>query len=222
MYVDKIKPIPNYSIESDFSANGKIVSVLNFLESNLYAFSLNFQIKNDTDEWKLNKELFCFLDINSRNMSFQFIPEYRNKNKSKPDFGIKEVKTDGNGFFVYDSKSILFYDIECKRLYNPENKQYVQGKTGGIQRFRENKHGIDLPYSAMIGYVETMDFIFRHNKVNSWILNPNEHLELIENKEIAKLKSEHKRISPQNSVIKLTHFWLKMNFVNNCFITTQN
>jgi len=208
IFIEKSKQ----SVFSGLSASGKVNSVLNFLESNLFEFTLKFEIIEDTDEWKLNEELFSFLEINSRKYCFQFIPEYRYKNKSKPDFGIKEVKTDENGYLVYDSKSEHLFDIECKRLYNPNIKQYVNGNTGGIQRFKANKHGVDLPQSAMIGYVETNDFNFWHKKVNSWIMDSNEHLKMLKNNNIAKLESEHQRSGSKISKIKLTHFWLKIIF----------
>ncbi|MDY0015726.1 MAG: hypothetical protein RBS13_05900 [Bacteroidales bacterium] len=87
--------------------------------------------------------------------------------------------------------------------------QYVSGKTGGIQRFKENKHGVGLLYSAMIGYIEIEDFNFWHNKVISWISEKTEHLKTIEIKEIAKLKSKHKR-NIEKTPIELIHFWLDL------------
>ncbi|MCF6269966.1 MAG: hypothetical protein L3J41_09655 [Melioribacteraceae bacterium] len=199
------------SVESDFSAKGKIVSLLNFLEEYLPKFPEIFQKIKEDDEWDLNEALFSFLDIYSRNFAFQFIPEYRYKNKSKPDFGIKEVKSDQTGIYIYDQKAEHFFDIECKRLYDTtKSKQYVSGRTGGIQRFKENKHGVDLNYSAMIGYVETKGFEFWRKKVNSWISDKKEHLEMLETHKIAKLKSKHKRNMNKTS-IELSHFWLNFN-----------
>lgn len=215
MHSDLIKDKTKRTEQSEFSANGRVNSVLNFLENHLYDFTINFELSDDVDEWKLNEELFCFLDTYSRQCFFQFIPEYKYKNNCKPDFGIKEVKKDSRGLFVYDPKSEHFFDIECKRLYNPKIKEYVHGKAGGIQRFKENKHGVDLAHSAMIGYVETNDFDFWHEKVNSWIPDQNEYLKIIKISKIAKIESKHSRTNSQNLTIELTHFWLKMKFINN-------
>jgi len=201
-----------YSIESDFSANGKVISVLFFLEKYLPGFQKKFIKDKGDDEWVLNEALFGFLDIYSRNYAFQFIPEYRYKSKSRPDFGIKEVKSNKTGGYFFDQKAEHFLDIECKRLYDTtKSKKYVSGKTGGIQRFKENKHGEGLSCSAMIGYIENRDFNFWHSKVNSWISDKNEHLEEIDIKEIAKYKSTHKRIDPSKKPIELLHFWLNIN-----------
>ena len=199
----------NQLIKSDFSANGKIISLLNFLEKYLPIFPDDVKTNKNRDEWDINEALFSFLDIYSRNFAFQFIPEYRYKNKSRPDFGVKEVKSDDTGIYIYDQKAEHFFDIECKRLYDKNNKPYVSGKTGGIQRFKENKHGVDLDYSAMIGYVEIEDFDFWHKKINSWISDEVEHLELLETHKIVKLKSTHRRNIEKTS-IKLIHFWLNI------------
>ena len=212
MYSDREKQVAKYSIKSDFSVNGRIISVMNFLGKYLPEFPENSVKNKDDDEWDLNEALFSFLDIYSRNFAFQFIPEYRYKNKSRPDFGIKEVNSDETGIYIFDPKAEHFFDIECKRLYHPtRSKQYVSGKTGGIQRFKENKHGVDLPYSAMVGYVETEDFCFWQNKVNSWISDKEEYLEMIDIQKIAKYKSTHKRINSQKQSIELIHFWLNIN-----------
>lgn len=212
MHSDKKQQVAKYSIKSDFSATGKEISVLLFLEKYLPNFQKKFKKSKDDDEWFFNEALFGFLDIYSRNYAFQFIPEYLYKSKSRPDFGIKEVKSNMTGGYFYDQKAEHFFDIECKRLYDTtQSKQYVSGKTGGIQRFRENKHGENLPRSAMIGYVETEDFDFWHNKVNSWISDIEEHLEKIAFEEIAKFKSTHKRINTQQGSIVLLHFWLNIN-----------
>ncbi|OFX31484.1 MAG: hypothetical protein A2X08_16390 [Bacteroidetes bacterium GWA2_32_17] len=211
MQSDYIQRNISQSVKSEFSADGRIISLLNFLENFLPIFPEKY-VKNIKDsEWELNQELFSFLDIYARNYAFQLIPEYRHKNKSKPDFGIKELKSDETGIYIYDQKSEHFFDIECKRLYDTtKSKQYVSGKTGGIQRFKENKHGVGLLYSAMIGYIEIEDFNFWHNKVNSWISEKTEYLKPVEIKKIAKYKSTHKRNIEKTS-IELIHFWLNFN-----------
>ena len=51
---------------------------------------------------------------------------------------------------------------------------YVYGETGGILRFKEERHGIEfvnvknefLPYSAIIGYVLDNDFNYWFKKIN--------------------------------------------------------
>jgi hypothetical protein len=64
-----------------------------------------------------------------------------------------------------------FFHIECKRLPARAGfeREYVQGKQGGIQRFKEGNHGKGLNYSAMVGYIQSGTIEEWHEKVNSWI-----------------------------------------------------
>ncbi len=211
MYSDNIRETSDYLEDSDLLGDDIIVSLLNFLDTNLPEFPEKISIKKNTNEEIINQKLLRFFE--TKNQLFLFVPENRDetgKDKRKPDFGIYEK------IEVYDDNQIRFFDIECKRLYHTNrSKQYVSERDGGggIQRFKENKHGVDLPYSAMIGYVEIEDFSFWQNKVNSWILDKKEHLEILEIRKIAKLKSTHRKITKKT--IELTHFWLKMNFRDN-------
>jgi len=193
------------SVKSDFTANCKYISLFNFLELYLPDFSKKMRLAKGTDERILNQKLLRF--FTGQNSLFVFLPENldeKGKNISKPDFGVYErIK-------VADYNQQRFFDIECKRLYDTtKSKQYVLGKTGGIQRFKENKHGVNLPYSAMIGYVEIEDFNFWHKKVNSWISEKEEHLKFIKINRIAKLKSIHER-NKEKTKIELIHFWLNI------------
>ncbi len=207
MYSGRKKQVAKYSIESDFSANGKVISLLNFLDINLPEFPKKMKIKRNTDERIINQKLYRF--IRSKSSIFYFISDNLDEtgmNKSQPDFGVYEK------IEVVDYNQKRFFDIECKRLYDTtKSKQYVTGKTGGIQRFKENKHGEGLPCSAMIGYVEIEDFYFWQNKINSWISDKEECLEEIIIQDIAKYKSTHKRIDPSKPSIELLHFWLNIN-----------
>jgi len=206
MLADNFQNIKRQSVNSDFNNYGKIVSLLKFLELYLPDFPVKMKLVRNTDERIINQKLLRY--FSGQNSLFIFIPENldeRGENISKPDFGVYEkIK-------VADYNQQRFFDIECKRLYHPtKSKQYVSGKTGGIQRFKENKHGVDLPYSAMIGYVEIEDFNFWYKKVNSWISIKKEHLKFIESNKIAKLKSIHER-NIEKTKIELIHFWLNIN-----------
>ncbi len=207
MYSDREKQVAKDSVKSDFSANGKVISLLNFLEVNLAEFPKKNNIKKNTNEEIINQKLLRF--INQKDRLFYFTSENLDEtgiNKNKPDFGVYERLK------VYDQNQIRFFDIECKRLYDTtKSKQYVSGRTGGIQRFKENKHGVDLSHSAMIGYVEIEDFNFWQNKINSWIPEKEEHLEVLVIQEVAKYKSTHKKINTPKQSIELLHFWIKIN-----------
>lgn len=66
----------------------------------------------------------------------------------------------------------VFFHIECKRLPardKQHEQEYVHGKLGGIQRFKNGNHGSDFLSSAMIGYVQEGTFEFWFTVINSWI-----------------------------------------------------
>ncbi len=206
MLADNFQNIKRQPVNRDFNNYGKIVSLLKFLELHLPDFPVKMKLVKNTDERIINQKLLRY--FSGKNSLFIFIPENldeKGENISKPDFGVYEkIK-------VADYNQKRFFDIECKRLYHTtKSKQYVSGKTGGIQRFKENKHGVDLPYSAVIGYVEIENFNFWHKKVNSWISEKEEHLQFVEINRIAKLKSIHLR-NKEKTKIELIHFWVNIN-----------
>ena len=215
MLANRIEKRTGHYTESELIYNGKINSLINFLEINLIEFPSKINVTKNTKEPVLNQKLIRFLE--TKNSFFKFMPENLDetgKNKSKPDLGVYEKEYNETGIEVYVDDKIRFFDIECKRLNNPKIKEYVHGKTGGIQRFKENKHGVDLPQSAMIAYIETNDFDFWHEKINSWIDDKKEHLNVIKSNEISILESIHRRNNSENKTIKLTHFMLKIGFIN--------
>ena len=74
-----------------------------------------------------------------------------------------------------------YYDslipIECKRLptpkrKKPERREYLytlNGRKGGVQRFKEELHGGDHENGAVIAYVETQTNAAWFNTVNRWV-----------------------------------------------------
>lgn len=94
---------------------------------------------------------------------------------NKADIGVHAGKK-------YTRKSISnLCWIEAKRLPTPQNserdeREYVfvdhdkkYKGNGGIERFKLNKHGINLPVSIMFGYVQLQDFSFWENRINEWL-----------------------------------------------------
>lgn len=114
----------------------------------------------------------------------------------------------------------ILFAIEAKRLSSqlPESreKEYVIGnngkENGGIQRFKLNHHGKDLPCCGMVGYVEDDTFGNWHTKINTLIVENDEldkELDLKITEEIySQYESKHTRID--NSIVELRHIWIKM------------
>jgi hypothetical protein len=115
--------------------------------------------------------------------------------------------------------SILIFTIEAKLLPIPEREEfeYVYGKGGEIQRFKDGKHGVDnsnnfLPENGMISYIKEKDFDYWFDKINQWIVEAGWHeSEKLTQKypnQNDKYESKHHRID--NSFLKLHHFWVSV------------
>ncbi len=200
-------------VANEFDFVALCSNVILFISENLHHFMVksSYVIKGK-EELCYNKQLLNYLDRKLRFSNYQFIiqGDQLNEAESYPDLQFFVLQSN-------DNKS--FFDIECKRLNSDFSEQhvsqYVHGKTGGIQRFKENKHGVDLPQSAMIGYIETNDFDFWFERINNWIGEPSENLKFIEKAKIAKLKSHHKRTVSPNTNIELMHFWIQLKITDN-------
>lgn len=126
--------------------------------------------------------------------------------------------------------------FEAKRLTNnlPKKREreyvigdYKQGEqirnSGGIERFKNGRHGRNVINAGIFGYVQSDSFSFWKEKVNSWIqdeiLNPhdqslswdtNDFLEFVKSdKEIHVCVSKPKRKSGCSIVLR--HIWINFN-----------
>lgn len=125
---------------------------------------------------------------------------------------------------VYYGSNLIF-TIEAKLLPTPKGTkkkpraehEYVYGDGAGIQRFRDEKHGLDnagnlLPENGIIAFVKEQDYAYWFKKINDWIIAakwPNsELLANISTTSIAKFRSIHTRKSKAS--LTLHHFWVKV------------
>ena len=161
-----------------------IDGVLKFLDKYLPLFpdalKKNYVISDREVEKMLNQYLINFLSGHSHNYSpyfqcmFLFIKDDENKETNyKPDIGVTIWNNQLQNF-----QPQSFFQIECKRLPTPgisrhrSEKEYVIGKTqntGGIERFKNKKHGNHLEESSIIGFVQNGAINDWHTKINEWI-----------------------------------------------------
>ncbi len=139
-------------------------------------------------------------------------------------------REEGVDFCIYmkplDMGAEPYFVIEAKRLpttHRTTEYVYIE-KTmdGGIERFKREQKGFNQPLSisAMVGYVQSHDFSYWLEKINSWIddlikqpadIRWTEQDKLQESPSINLLGryiSTHSRKTLQD--IKLYHFWLNM------------
>ncbi len=146
--------------------------------------SLKIDINNtapkDETEKLLNQSLVDFFNGHSQKFTpylqckFLFRKDDENRGTNyRPDIGITiwNEKTE-------NSETKSFFQIECKRLPIPNTSksrsemEYVIGiekNTGGIERFKNKKHGAHLDVSAMIGFIQDETTSEWYNYINEWI-----------------------------------------------------
>ena len=103
---------------------------------------------------------------------FDFETEWKTS-RNAVDFAVIDVKS----FKESNERPKPFFAIEAKRLPPPQKdskgrsreREYVQGGSGGIQRYKKGLHGAGLSQSAIIGYIQKNDCSYWHAKINGWI-----------------------------------------------------
>ncbi|CAN5818611.1 hypothetical protein BH10BAC2_BH10BAC2_26940 [soil metagenome] len=153
---------------------------------------------------------FCVYMTNRCNSRFYFGRENAQFGSSVIDIG------------VYYGENLIF-TIEAKLLPTPtgtkksprDEHEYVYGAGAGIQRFKDERHGLDnignlLPESGMIAFVKQKDYNYWLKKVNQWILDASwtdaEKLQGNISDAIAKLCSSH--IRKGKTHVLLHHYWI--------------
>jgi len=180
-------------------------AILKFLKIYLPQFNKNFLSENLLihKEDDISRELLFFFQDNIENLLIHFDA------KEGVDFVIK-VKP-----YLLNAKPIFL--IEAKRLPPTNNKDYVQGNTGGMERFKRELpgYGKHLLKSAMLGYIQEKSKEHWLTRINSWIdekttnepeISWDDNDKLKKDKGFADFISQHTRIT-QPPII-LYHFWL--------------
>ncbi len=216
MAIQDLKNIAQGS-SSDENSVDKLIS---FFEEHLPNFPTQRILNGTMSEEDLSEELHEHLTWQAMksNQPFVFKPEKKQKktgqkgHSKRVDFGI---------YYVEVNDMSIIYTLEAKKLptgTGVREKEYVLGKRGGIERFKNEFHGIDkagnlLDRNGIIAYIHHEDFPTWHEKINTWIeeealWHTSEQLNKEYFNAIGKLHSTHLRIS--NTLVHLDHFWIKI------------
>jgi len=206
--IDMNRPVPK-----NRKRKNKIKQLLYVIESNFSYFISSNEFKTITKVKKHENQYttaFCAFLNRKCNNFFQFEREVSQYGTFTIDIGIR------------NNCSIIF-TLEAKLLPTPSKPksrpeyEYVYGRGGGIQRFKDLKHGLNdqnvlLPINGMMAFVLESDFSDWLIKINQWITDvswpTNEHLnqKYLDNE--ACYISNHERIN--GSIVTLHHFWVKI------------
>ena len=206
--IEMNKPLPKNKNRKD-----KIEQILHVIESNIANFSKSHEFINIVKLKKNENQYstaFCAFINRKCNYFFQFERETSQYGTYTIDIGIRNNYT-------------IIFTLEAKLLPTPSKPksrpeyEYVYGKGGGIQRFKDLKHGLDdhnvaLPVNGMIAFVLKNEFSDWHIVINKWILDAswptNENLNLKATDNDAFYISNHLR--NDGSFVTLHHFWVKV------------
>ena len=163
-----------------------ITTVVGCVEQVLIDFSdkyTNSEIKNEKG---LTQKLIHMLTIHALREyhPFCFEKEYMEvpERGDSPQVDIAAISIREDDILIgsktYQGKS--FFSLEAKRLANLGSNrlmEYLIGRfekakyinCGGVERFKQDIHGRNLNYGAIIGYVQENDFVYWHDLINSWV-----------------------------------------------------
>ncbi|MDR1417413.1 MAG: hypothetical protein LBJ57_08380 [Prevotellaceae bacterium] len=148
--------------------NFEISKVWQFIDCNISGFPSYYQsIKGSDKENGISETLiYYFFHCLSEQLG-GFPPYYFGKNPTQSQ---SEKETDVGVFLIESNKPITLIEFEAKRLSKASNnKEYVCGKRGGIERFKRQDHASHLSVCGMLGYVQNSHAEHWVNKINRWI-----------------------------------------------------
>lgn len=159
------------------------IAILDFILSQLPTWRDRPDRPVLTGETRLTSQLCAHLNSAARKTSgwdsFQFRVEEADEALASRKIDLvvaacgDELIVEGRGYT--DFETIL--PVECKRLPIPsgtdrDEREYViteDGVGGGIQRYKEGKHGAKHVRAALIAYVQEHSFDHWFNRIDSWI-----------------------------------------------------
>lgn len=159
-------PLPN---SLSVSSTIEVDKVLEFVDQNIASFCTYYQTIKDSDrENRISDFLVQHFQLCKVEQSGGFIPYDFRKNPTQVHSG---KETDIGVFaLTRGPKPTTIVEFEAKRLSeSSNNKEYVCGGRGGIERFKRGNHSAHLKICGMFGYVQSRTSLEWLTRVNRWI-----------------------------------------------------
>lgn len=219
--------LPTYKIPSDkdlsVAPNFEVDLVLSFIDKYIPDFpSYYLSMKDSVKENRISDILVHHFEL-SKNESGGYIPFRFGKNPTQAE---SDKETD-IGVFVMTRNQIPLpiIEFEAKRFSeSSNNREYVCGLRGGIERFKRGHHSSHLKVCGMFGYIQSRTSSEWIEKVNNWIKelsvsNVDKTIDWTGDKEILtkidsfplveKLHSSHTRKSTADRIL-LWHYLIEL------------
>lgn len=219
--------LPSYQTPkpNDLSAvsNLEVDLILSFIDKNISDFPDYYQsVKDSKKENRITDNLVHHFEL-CKNESEGYFPFRFGKNPTQQN---SDKETDIGVFVMSRARKLIpIIEFEAKRLSeSSNNKEYVCGIRGGIERFKRGYHSSHLKVCGMFGYVQSRTSNEWIEKINDWIKelsqeNSDSTIDWTDSKEllseiesfhfIEKLSSIHQRTF-QNDSIKLWHYLIDL------------
>ena len=212
----QIPPIESISVDPNFE-NDKIWA---FIDVNIVSFPPYFQsIKDSNKENRISEFLIRHFQLCIKEQGNGYFPYYFGKNPTQSQ---SNRETDIGVFVLIRSASpfpIIEFEAKILSSKNSHNKEYVFGKTGGIERFKRGLHSSHLSECGMFAYVQSNNTKHWVKKINGWIselsdinIDTTIHWskeEILTETGLYKYFSSHRRLSLNDSIF-LWHYFIEL------------
>jgi len=203
--------------------NHEVATIWAFIDCNISGFVQYYcSDENPKKENKISELLIYYFYCCMSAQMDGFPPFYFSKNPTQYQ---SERETDIGVFaIVPNAKPITLIEFEAKRLSEKtNNKEYVCGERGGIERFKRGLHASHLSKCGMFAYVQSNNTDYWTKKINGWIrelsdtnIDPTIHWSSEEvlhkvnlHSQVEKYTSSHYRLL-SNDTIALWHYFVEL------------
>jgi len=150
--------------------NLEVLFILDFIDRNISGFrSYYLAVKeSDRENW-ITDTLVYYFENCLRDEKSEGFPSFKfGKNPAQAD-SAKETDI-GVVVLTKNAKPITIIEFEAKRLSDTSNnKEYVCGERGGIERFKRGQHATHLSVCGIFGYIQNPKLLKCAEKINGWI-----------------------------------------------------
>ncbi|MFM9949169.1 MAG: hypothetical protein ACKV1O_14610 [Saprospiraceae bacterium] len=192
------------------------------MERYLPDFTKERKVNASQSENDLTEQLYLHLTrkakFNPEKVEYNYVFQPEKSQRKKKQKGHPKRMDIAARLNTFDVNLEAIYCLEAKKLPTPgsgREKEYISGKGGAIERFKNEAHGLDdagnlLENNGIVAYVTENSFVHWQTQINQWVSDvgwsDSEKLAMNYFAAIGKLTSQHQRIS--GSTLNLDHFWM--------------
>lgn len=205
------------------ATNHEVDKIWTFIDCNIFGFIPYYRsVRDSNKENRISEFLIYYFHCCMSEQMEGFPPYLFSKNPTQSQ---SERETDiGVCAIIFNEKPITLIEFEAKCLSeNSNNKEYVYGKRGGIERFKRGFHASHLSVCGMFGYVQSNNTEHWINRINGWIRELSDSnadttirwskkeilMKVDLPSKVEKYSSSHQRLS-LNDTIFLWHYFIEL------------